>query len=126
MAGVGDLSGDERAGQRDAGDRVIRAPVLFAAEQNVAAGSADHIGKMATVFGEEGDGDSGVGAGAQKEGAAGDVSEAHDAAKIKEGEAQSDFLLDLDNDGLAFLAEISALGGNVEGIEEAEHGAVSR
>ena len=62
----------------------------------------------------------------KQEGAAKDVAEADDAAEIEQRQAQADFLFDLDNDGLAFLTEISALGGDVESVEEAAHRTRSR
>ena len=126
VAAVGDLAGDEGAGEGGAGCGIIGAPVLFAAEEDVAAGGADDIGEVATVLGEEGNGDTGLGTGPEKEGAGEDVAETDDAAEVEVGQAESDFLFDGDHDGLALLAKVGALGGDVECVEEAAHAWLSR
>ena len=121
VTGVGDFTGDEGAGKGGAGGGVVGAAVLDAAEEDVARGRADDIGEVAAVLGEERERDAGIGAGSEEERAAEDVAEAHDAAEVEEREAQTDFLFDLDDDGLALFAEVGALGRDVEGVEETAH-----
>ena len=122
VAGVGEFAGDEGAGERGAGGGVVGEAVLGAAEVDVAGGGADDVGEVASVFGEEGEGDAGFGAGSEEKGGAEDVAEADNAAEVEEGEAQADFVFGFDDDGFAVFAQIRALGGDVECVEEAAHG----
>ena len=126
VAGVGDLAGNEGAGKGGAGAWIVGPAVLLAPQQHIAAGCTNDVRKMAAVFRKEGNGNAGIGAGAQKERAAEDITETDDAAEVEQWQAQTDFLLNLDDHSLALLAEIGALRGDIEGIEKPAHGSIAR
>ena len=121
VSGVGDLAGNEGAGEGSTGGGIVGPAVLLATEEYVAAGCANDIGEMPAIFCEEGNCDAGLGAGAEKEWAADYITETDETAKIEQWQAQTDFFLHLDDDSLSFFAQIGALGGYIESVEESAH-----
>lgn len=122
VAGVGEFAGDKAAGERGAGGGVVGEAVLGAAQEDVSRGCADDVCEVASVFGEEGNGEAGFGACAEEKGAAEDIAETDESAEVEERKAQADFFFDFDDDGFAVFAEVCALRGDIEGVEEATHG----
>ena len=120
-AGIVELAEDEHAGEIGRFGQIVRPTVLHAAQQHVAGLWAIHAGKEFAVFGEKTDRHAVFAAMAEQKGAAQDVAETDQAADVVNGEAGAHLLFGLDDDGFAFLAQISALGGDVQGVEHLFH-----
>jgi hypothetical protein len=124
-AGVGDFAEDEEAGQVGGLLWLVGATVLGATEEDVAGDGALDPGEEAPILGEEADLHAVSGAVSQEERAAEDVAEADDAFEVVNRQAEAGLALDADQDGLAFLGQVGALGSDVESVEQFSHGGSS-
>ena len=121
-ATVLNFGSNDGPGDFQAGGRVIGAPVLFAAQQDVSGDRPLHAGDEATVFREERQRDAAFGAECQQAGADTDPSEADNCFQMVQWDGQSDLALDPHADGFAFAAQVRALRLHEQRVGMCGHG----
>ncbi len=121
-SGIGDFGGDDGPGDCQRLLFIIRHSVLRFTQQHVAMLRPIYLGQEFPVFAEKTDPDVVLGAEGHQRRGEGLEPETDDVFDGVDGSLEDFFVVHLHHKGIAFLANISLVRGDVEGVEVFFHG----